>query len=45
MGLRWEHALLAYGPALDAQGNFYVTLDGNTVEWNPRWKYPFAAGR
>ena len=31
----------AYGPALDAQGNYYVTLDGNTAEWNPRWELPF----
>ncbi len=31
----------AYGPALDAEGNFYVTLDGNTAEWNPRWELPF----
>jgi len=31
----------AYGPALDAKGNLYVSLDGNTSEWNPRWELPF----
>jgi glucose/arabinose dehydrogenase len=31
----------AYGPALDTAGNFYVTLDGNTSDWHPRWELPF----
>jgi len=31
----------AYGPACDADGNFYVTLDANTMAWKPRWELPF----
>lgn len=31
----------AYGPALDARGNFLITLDGNTADWKPRWDSPY----
>ena len=40
-GFEGDAHSFAYGPALDAQGNFYVTLDGNTQDWKPRWEVPF----
>ncbi len=40
-GFNGDLHYFAYGPAVDAKGNFYVTLDGNTGLWKPVWELPF----